>query len=1021
MKKSTLLIFSTTIALLLSFARLSYAQWVQTNGPYRGSSVNAISIDGTNLVVGADAGVFCSTDNGVNWTRTNIPVQAFAIARNGTYIFAATSGHGILRSANNGVSWSPANSGLTDSLVFVPNNARGNIFAGTRSGVFRSTDNGVSWASTNTGFAYTPHIYSFATSGAYLFAGTSVGQVYRSTDYGLTWSRPDSSSPGHCVISLVANGGDLFAGTLEGGIFHSTNYGTNWTRINSGVVSDTTSVAALSISGTRLIAGAGGGPFGDKGIFGGNHTHGIFVSTNNGVNWSETGSGLSDTFIGALAESGGEIFAGTGGGAVLLSTDNGVNWNAVSSVTAGVSMYEYGFAASGENLFVGTWTSGVYFTSDDGATWAQINEGLPSDLVNALLVSGSNLFAGTNYNGVYLSTNSGASWIPANNGFPNPSLNVNCFSANGAAIYAGTGIGVFVSTNNGAGWTGLTSSPQSMIYALAATGSNILAGASGGIYRSTDNGTTWNKALNLQSTTCVWQFAVSGTYIYAGISTDRESEYGVYRSTDNGATWVPSRAGLPTAWDVNSIAVSGEDIFAGTFGGVFLSTDQGASWSPMNSGLADTTINALTINDNYLFAGTYDNGGVWRYPLYGSPASRPNWVVLDTSDGMLDLNVHSIMIDSAGIGWVGTDNGFGRFDGKSWTTYSPYNTGLPAGAVYAITSDAQGNKWLGTGGGGLVMFDGTTWSIYNMSTSGLPNNYVYAVAVGPHGNKWIGTEGGFAELSGSTWTNYNSTNSNLDLTGENIRSILIDGQGTKWVGTWDKGLLKFDGLNSTEYDPSNCGMGSYIVQSIALDKQGKMWLGTDNGLTVWDGTNWTTYIKTNSGLTNTDVNAVAVDTAGNIWFGTQAGLGKFDGTNWTMYYTTNSGLPGDVIQALAIDAYGNIWIGTDNGLAIFNENGVVNGVKQKIDRAPVTFALSQNYPNPFNPTTLISYRLSVRSHVTLKVYDILGREVRTLVSGDESAGTHTIRFDGSGLSSGVYLYRLVAGSHTATRKLVLIR
>ena len=88
---------------------------------------------------------------------------------------------------------------------------------------------------------------------------------------------------------------------------------------------------------------------------------------------------------------------------------------------------------------------------------------------------------------------------------------------------------------------------------------------------------------------------------------------------------------------------------------------------------------------------------------------------------------------------------------------------------------------------------------------------------------------------------------------------------------------------------------------------------------------------------------------------------------------------------------------------------------------PDGFMLAQNYPNPFNPTTLISYQLSAPSQVTLKVYDILGREMATLVNERENVGSHSVKFDGSGLSSGVYFYRLTAGNFTATKKLVLMK
>jgi hypothetical protein len=88
---------------------------------------------------------------------------------------------------------------------------------------------------------------------------------------------------------------------------------------------------------------------------------------------------------------------------------------------------------------------------------------------------------------------------------------------------------------------------------------------------------------------------------------------------------------------------------------------------------------------------------------------------------------------------------------------------------------------------------------------------------------------------------------------------------------------------------------------------------------------------------------------------------------------------------------------------------------------PVTFHLDANYPNPFNPSTTITYSLETRSAVRLVVFSLLGEEVRVVDQGVREAGNHLIRFDGTGLSSGIFLCRLEAGRRIATIKMALIR
>ena len=103
------------------------------------------------------------------------------------------------------------------------------------------------------------------------------------------------------------------------------------------------------------------------------------------------------------------------------------------------------------------------------------------------------------------------------------------------------------------------------------------------------------------------------------------------------------------------------------------------------------------------------------------------------------------------------------------------------------------------------------------------------------------------------------------------------------------------------------------------------------------------------------------------------------------------------------------------------DQGIPSGVKEIGSNLPDEFNLNQNYPNPFNPTTVISYKLPISSLVAIKVYDVLGREVQTLVNERQNAGNHSITFSASSLPSGVYFYRLHAGNYSATKKLLLLK
>ena len=116
------------------------------------------------------------------------------------------------------------------------------------------------------------------------------------------------------------------------------------------------------------------------------------------------------------------------------------------------------------------------------------------------------------------------------------------------------------------------------------------------------------------------------------------------------------------------------------------------------------------------------------------------------------------------------------------------------------------------------------------------------------------------------------------------------------------------------------------------------------------------------------------------------------------------------------------WIVGASGTILKTTNGGVSvGVQNVSSELPSGFSLGQNYPNPFNPVTNLKFGISELGYVSLKVYDILGKEIVTLVNEKLSLGKYKVEFDGSGLTSGVYFYRLTAGEFTETKRMLLVK
>jgi len=126
------------------------------------------------------------------------------------------------------------------------------------------------------------------------------------------------------------------------------------------------------------------------------------------------------------------------------------------------------------------------------------------------------------------------------------------------------------------------------------------------------------------------------------------------------------------------------------------------------------------------------------------------------------------------------------------------------------------------------------------------------------------------------------------------------------------------------------------------------------------------------------------------------------------------------LDAPAVTLKDMVFVIEGGELLVLSQTTAVD-VKSEEMVIPNEFVMNQNYPNPFNPTTRITYQIPELSFVTLKVFDVLGNEIKTLVNEEKPVGYYEIKFDASSLASGIYIYQLHAGSFIETKKMILLR
>lgn len=180
----------------------------------------------------------------------------------------------------------------------------------------------------------------------------------------------------------------------------------------------------------------------------------------------------------------------------------------------------------------------------------------------------------------------------------------------------------------------------------------------------------------------------------------------------------------------------------------------------------------------------------------------------------------------------------------------------------------------------------------------------------------------------SLWVDYQLSNSTIP--SNFLTSIKIDQQGIKWIGSSDKGLIKFDGLSFATYNTLNSQIPSNIVNCVAISPQNEIWIGTNQGIGIYNGNSWRLYNRDNSGLTSNTINSINWDDNGIVWIGASSGLIEFDGVEWKTYNDDKLRL----WTLSSLTDLDRVWIGTNKDGIMSLKNGIINYYPDSIFHYP---------------------------------------------------------------------------------------
>ncbi|MFO7852004.1 MAG: two-component regulator propeller domain-containing protein [Bacteroidota bacterium] len=341
----------------------------------------------------------------------------------------------------------------------------------------------------------------------------------------------------------------------------------------------------------------------------------------------------------------------------------------------------------------------------------------------------------------------------------------------------------------------------------------------------------------------------------------------------------------------SAISPKGKMAFSTYYSGLF--TLDGNTWEHFkvnNTGLPENGIMAIEVDKN---------GNAWAGLWYGGLTKFNGLVWKSFTATDTDLpheDVRTIVADDENNLWIGTGNGLAMIpaisiEGQPWKLYTTGNTALPSNSIRRLHY-GNGNLWIGTSLG-LTRYNGDNWETYTTDNSPLPQNSIHSITTDIDGNIWVGTYGGglcfipALSLGMNDWEVYTTDNS--DLPDNSIFALEADSSGNIWIGTRFGGLVKFDGTEFTVYNTDNSDLPDNHVYSLKTDRDKRVWVGLSyNGVVRIDGENWTLFNSGNAELPEGPVYAIDVDEYDNKWIGIDGfGLAVYneDGVSIDSYKT----------------------------------------------------------------------------------------------------------------------------------------